>query len=393
MEFEINNNIEILNQNCVIEVSSVPILDANELSYEEFFENFMSKNRPCLIRNISNNWESTAKWVINGKPNVAYLREQYDHTQVTIYNCSERYYNSQKCQEGTLEQYLKLWEKDNETVYYLKDWHLKLQCKNDNFYEVPIYFASDWLNEYFIQCRNDDYRFVYMGKQGSWTPLHTDVFNSFSWSVNICGQKKWIFFPPSEEKYLKDELNNIPYDIKDTSYSRGYLEAIQNSGEAIFVPSGWYHQVWNLEDTISINHNWINACNINTMWECLKTNLEMTKREIDDCKEMDNFEEHCQTMLEALFGMNFKQFFEFLKFIAEKRMAMMTNQSERQLFHGHFIGTMHIVFDLICIKNVLEDFINCDCAKMNDYYRNLKVLVIEVQNIVCNNNTFIKNLK
>ena len=27
----------------------------------------------------------------------------------------------------------------------------------------------------------------------------------------------------------------------------------------LFVPSAWYHQVENLEDTISINHNWLTA--------------------------------------------------------------------------------------------------------------------------------------
>lgn len=29
---------------------------------------------------------------------------------------------------------------------------------------------------------------------------------------------------------------------------------MQESGEAIFVPSGWHHTVVNLEDTLSINH-------------------------------------------------------------------------------------------------------------------------------------------
>lgn len=32
--------------------------------------------------------------------------------------------------------------------------------------------------------------------------------------------------------------------------------------QALFVPSGWYHSVENLEDTVSINHNWINGFNV-----------------------------------------------------------------------------------------------------------------------------------
>lgn len=66
-----------------------------------------------------------------------------------------------------------------------------------------------------------------------------------------------------------------------------WLECIQETGDIIFVPSGWHHQVYNLvcfslllslyipatlfqcmisnvlqEDTISVNHNWLNAYNL-----------------------------------------------------------------------------------------------------------------------------------
>lgn len=37
------------------------------------------------------------------------------------------------------------------------------------------------------------------------------------------------------------------------------IDIVQLEGEVIFVPSGWYHQVHNLVDTISINHNWLSA--------------------------------------------------------------------------------------------------------------------------------------
>jgi hypothetical protein len=43
---------------------------------------------------------------------------------------------------------------------------------------------------------------------------------------------------------------------------RKAIEVIQEAGEVIFVPSGWHHSVENLDDTISINHNWFNGFNI-----------------------------------------------------------------------------------------------------------------------------------
>lgn len=135
---------------------------------------------------------------------------------------------------------------------------------------------------------------------------------------------------------------------------------IQQAGEAIFVPSGWYHQVWNLEDTISINHNWINGCNVKNVWESLTSNLELTKKEVEDCRDMENFEEHCQVMLKAHFGMNFLTFFKFLHFIAKTRLEMLKGRN-RTLFHGNTIGTNHILFDIMQIGCVLED-----CLKNGD---------------------------
>lgn len=37
-----------------------------------------------------------------------------------------------------------------------------------NIYTTPVFFSSDWLNEYWDTLEVDDYRFVYMGPKGSW---------------------------------------------------------------------------------------------------------------------------------------------------------------------------------------------------------------------------------
>ena len=152
-------------------------------------------------------------------------------------------------------------------------------------YRTPHYFCSDWLNEWWenrTDCEQEnDYRFVYIGPKGSWTPFHTDVFGSYSWSANIVGKKRWIFLPPGEERKLKDKLGNLVYDVeseeaKELEEKNGPIqkfEVIQNSGEVVFVPSGWHHQVSNLEDTISINHNWFNGCNILGVYFLLKAEL------------------------------------------------------------------------------------------------------------------------
>ena len=51
-------------------------------------------------------------------------------------------------------------------------------------------------------------------------------------------------------------------------------EVIQETGDVIFVPSGWHHQVLNLEDTISINHNWFNGANVGKIFDELKKGIQ-----------------------------------------------------------------------------------------------------------------------
>lgn len=348
-----------------IHPNQIPKLDTN-LTYNEFFQNYLRINQPCIIKNITENWDATKYWVKDHQINFSYLEQKYGNSEVIIYNCGEKYFNSQKTQCKKFIEYLKYWkfrtENNDEFLLYLKDWHLKNEYKTDEFYTVPKYFSSDWLNEYLCENDLDDYRFVYMGPRGTWTPFHSDVFSSYSWSANIYGQKKWLLFCKGAEEGLRDKHGNLPYDLSEIMIQNlqsevqtlqaevkvPYIEVIQEPGDAIFIPSGWHHQVWNLTGSISINHNWINGCNIMNMFEALEKNLTAVKKEIEDCKDMENFNEQCQVVLRASFGIDYKNFYEFLKYIAFKRMSM-DNECN--------LGKNHLIFDLKSLLSVLEIFV------------------------------------
>lgn len=144
--------------------------------------------------------------------------------------------------------------------------------------------------------------------------------DSFSWSVNICGFKKWIMFPPGEETQLLNENGQLPHSVGILPENIKYFIVLQHPGDALFVPSRWYHQVWNFEDTISINHNWVNATNVNLMKSVLTSGLTDIKKELDHLSNDESFEEECQKILKYHVGMNFADFFEFIRFIALRRM-------------------------------------------------------------------------
>lgn len=127
-------------------------------------------------------------------------------------------------------------------------WVLKDLGTNDSTLAIG-YSCYEGANHMFKFCR---------------TPFHADVFTSYSWSVNVCGEKKWLILPPGEEIKLKDKFGNLPYDISfledntnnntdenDSNNNASNMNTklfviYQKPGDAIFIPSGWHHQVHNM---------------------------------------------------------------------------------------------------------------------------------------------------
>lgn len=187
--------------------------------------------------------------------------------------------------------------RSSDEVIYGKDWHFMLsqavrECNLCcHLYEVPGAFRDDWLNWFYERCRGgaDDYRFIYIGSVGSRTALHHDVLCSYSWSVNLVGYKRWYFWSPKDlpTSVWSDDTSfaSMPPPFERHPPSR---VVVSGPGDAIFVPSGWYHYVENIRGggeirddkdtttermTISVNHNWFNGFNIYCVWRFLLKEL------------------------------------------------------------------------------------------------------------------------
>lgn len=62
-----------------------------------------------------------------------------------------------------------------------------------------------------------------------------------------------------------------------------------------------YKNCFPQEDTISINHNWLNGCNIDIMWQFLQNELSSVQKEIDEWRNtMDSWHQHCQVLFSFL---------------------------------------------------------------------------------------------
>jgi Cupin-like domain len=103
------------------------------------------------------------------------------------------------------------------------------------------------------------------------------------------------------------------------------LLVTQCDGEALFVPSCWAHEVYNETDCLSINHNWLNACNLRYVWRFLHNDLRLIEGEIADCRAAEDWPQQCQLLLRLNSGLDLSQFAQLLLVVLRARLAVLAD--------------------------------------------------------------------
>lgn len=293
--------------------SDFPSWNSSDLSRQAFSKEFEGSNIPCLINFendkigcfefLNQNWRQDLKkgngissndtigvnreWFLDtmGPDRPVPIRIQPSNQDTSIILDEDGRAMECRTQNLALQEWVDLLDRADDkqlllSNQYLKDWHLQLWLQSEGHppvYDFPSFFGHDLLNDF--QTRfypNGDYRFCYWGPKGSCTSRHSDVLHSFSWSYNVVGTKEWTFYPREHKNEDdNDESSQPPIVVR------------QRSGQVMFVPSQWQHQVVNLEETLSINHNWITVANMDLCWECLESEMTLIEQELQKWDDHD----------------------------------------------------------------------------------------------------------
>ncbi|ORY86808.1 hypothetical protein BCR37DRAFT_385282 [Protomyces lactucae-debilis] len=294
-------------------------------SYSDFLENHLKPLKPCIIDNLTDDWPAQRQWVslLDGKlvPHYDYLSTTFGQEQVSITR------GENEPTTGIFEEFLSHMRKGHTA--YARDIHLFRRYPATAMYTVPKIFEDDWLNFYLDGCSNDDYRFVYIGSDGTKTRLHKDVVASHSWSTNLTGTKIWTLVPPVSAVYLLDKDGESPSDLNTVEEAwrwpqlhlarEAAIVVEQLPGQTIFVPSTWYHSVVNVGPTLSINQNWINAPCLMPMFDNLVKEVSLSANAICDLKSDGilndtAFAETVQELTLQNAGMNYLLFFNIIEY-------------------------------------------------------------------------------
>lgn len=238
-------------------------------------------------------------WVSDGKPFWPELLRRFPAaTRVVATDCAQGFAR----QHLSLSDYAALYESSAECSLYLKDVHL-FAASQEAPVRAPVLF-EDWFGEGYDGGLGGapDLRFLYLGRAGTGTPTHVDVGETYSWSWSLAGAKLWRMWTASASRLLLDRWGGPPprwpHEASRALYPQAAaapcLEFISRPGEVVFVPSGVWHNVLNLEDAVSVSCNWVNAHNVHHV---------------------------CQAALKEASGAEAERLAGLLLFIARRRLA------------------------------------------------------------------------
>ncbi|WP_375509762.1 cupin-like domain-containing protein [uncultured Nostoc sp.] len=238
----------------------------SNLSREEFLQKYGICGKPVIFLDLMDNWKAKTCWTPE------FFKSKYGATHVTVRK-TKTPDDERTMRLGEYIDYMESTKEENP--YYLKYWGFSDDCPELlEDYNIPEYFNS-WHQQLPDEIR-PRWSWIYIGSTNTGSGMHIDPAMSSAWNAVISGRKRWVFYPPEDEPYLYDgkvdafnpDLKKYPLFAEARS-----LTCIQNSGEIIFTPGGWWHQVVNEENCIAITGNFVNETN----YKMVKNYLEVSE--------------------------------------------------------------------------------------------------------------------
>ncbi|CAK9313061.1 unnamed protein product [Citrullus colocynthis] len=237
----------------------------DDLSLEEFQNEFDGK-KPIILSGLVNTWPARRTWSID------HLSQKYGDIAFKI---SQRSAKKISMKFKDYAAYMQL-QHDEDPLYIFDDKFGEAAPDLLKDYDVPHLFQED-LFDVLDDDKRPPFRWLIIGPERSGASWHVDPALTSAWNTLLCGRKRWALYPPGKVPlgvtvHVSEEDGDV--NIETPSSLQWWLdfyplladedkpiECTQLPGETIYVPSGWWHCVLNLESTIAVTQNFVNFNN------------------------------------------------------------------------------------------------------------------------------------
>jgi hypothetical protein len=255
---------------------------------DQIRNDYLNKSIPVFVTGLTNNWELTS-WVqhitntnrtriqrhdLLAQSLIMYLKQQFYWVQ----QVGKNHYSWLDEEPAGKPEALMSALRRRLQQSYVRPWNMYgngnvtdilQECDTENMHMPP----HEW---------------ILFASQGSGSPWHIDPLNTSAWNALLVGRKLWALtapaFEPPETKgipfdpdgagdgpwgvlqpFVKNELHpkkwfNAWFEKKKKKQEQNKKETEvyiceQQAGEMLFVPSGFWHTVVNMEATIAVTEN------------------------------------------------------------------------------------------------------------------------------------------
>ncbi|XP_020593236.1 F-box protein At1g78280 [Phalaenopsis equestris] len=232
----------------------------------EAFNNKIDEKKPVLLTEVASTWPARYKWTVDqllsNYGDVSFRISQRSSKKITMK--LKDYVSYMNCQH------------DEDPLYIFDDKFGEVAPALLQDYCVPSLFQEDFFDVLDYDQR-PPFRWLIIGPERSGASWHVDPGLTSAWNTLLCGRKRWALYPPGRVPvgvtvHVSEDDGDI--NIESPSSLQWWLdiypllddqdkplECTQLPGETIFVPSGWWHCVLNLDTTVAVTQNFVNTSN------------------------------------------------------------------------------------------------------------------------------------
>ncbi|KAJ3339936.1 hypothetical protein HDU93_007599 [Gonapodya sp. JEL0774] len=242
----------------------VPIILSSSLSTrpDHFYSNYLTPNLPCVVQGGCKEWPAFQSWRWDS-PN---FRSQFADTRFKAEGVDVRLTDYLHYAETTRDEApLYIFDKDFASKMGADGSQATtngaLDSRSGPFYTPPPYFGDDVLELLGTARERPDWRWLIAGPASPPNHPPPGVFPTATGSdvTSPVSLAEWIVnFSAEARKGVEVEVEVDVNGKKERRKERMMMhECVQEEGDVVFVPRGWWHAVLNLTPTIAITQNFL----------------------------------------------------------------------------------------------------------------------------------------
>lgn len=231
-----------------------------DLTPEDYASNWTDK--PFVLTEPVKQWPVYGTWtpsyLLSKFPSVKFRAEAVDWPTSTYIS----YMNAQS-DESPLYIFDRAFAEKTEIAHQLST--------PEAAYSSPHAFGPDLFA--LLGDHRPDSRWMIMGPARSGSTFHKDPNATSAWNAVLTGSKYWLMFPsgpnipPPPGVIVSEDQSEITSPLSIAEYlltfhalaraTPGCKEGICAAGEVLHVPSGWFHLVLNIEESLALTQNFV----------------------------------------------------------------------------------------------------------------------------------------